>query len=329
MKVLVTGGAGYIGSFIVKKLIEKNHDVVVFDSLENGHQEVIDKLKVKLIKGDLRCEKTITAALDSSFDAVMHFAAFIESGKSMKDPFRFFKNNTCGGLNLLRAMRNSGIKKLVFSSTAGVYGGTKKMPLTENSPVRPTSYYSWSKYFLEEIIKSSSVYDIKSIILRYFNAAGASLDGSMGEDHHPETHLIPLVIKIALGQRKKFFIFGDDYPTKDGTGVRDYVHVEDLALAHLLALRKLNQTNFDYEIYNVGIGKGYSVKEVVEMVKMVSGVDFPVEITERRPGDWAESYADSSKIKKELGWEPKHGLKEIIESAYKWHKKHPNGWKLR
>lgn len=325
MKILVTGGAGYVGSFAIKKLLKEGHKVVVFDNLENGHREVISRLGVKLIKGDLRYQKEIAAALDPSFEAVMHFAAFIESGESMEDPLRFFENNTGGGINLLKAMQNLKIQKLIFSSTAGVYGEAEKMPITENSPVKPTSYYCWSKYFLEEVVKSVSVYGIKSVILRYFNAAGAALDGSMGEDHRPETHLIPMVIKTALGQRKKFFIFGDDYPTKDGTCIRDYVHVEDLATAHLLALKKLSEKGFGWEIYNVGIGKGYSVKEVVEMVKKVSGVDFPVEITKRRPGDWAEAYADASKIQKELGWQPKYGLKEIIKSAHQWHKKHPQG----
>ncbi len=325
MKILVTGGAGYVGSFVVRKLMQAGHEVVVFDNLENGYQGVIDKLKVKLIKGDLRFEKDIEGALDSSFEAVMHFAAYIESGESMKDPLRFFENNTCGGVKLLKAMQEAGVKKLIFSSTAGVYGGVKEMPLTEQSPIKPTSYYSWSKYFLEEIVKSSSIYGIRSIGLRYFNAAGADLDGSMGENHHPETHLIPLVIKTALGQRIKILIFGDDYPTKDGTGVRDYVHVEDLASAHLLALESFNQKDFDHQIYNIGIGNGYSVKEIIEMVKKVSGKDFPVETVDRRPGDWAESWADSSKIKKELGWQPQYGLKEIVESAYQWHQRYPQG----
>jgi UDP-glucose 4-epimerase len=224
-------------------------------------------------------------------------------------------------------MKETRMNKLIFSSTAGVYGASKKMPLTEASEVTPTSYYAWSKYFLEEIIKASSVYKIKSVILRYFNAAGAALDGSLGEDHEPETHLIPKVIKTALGEKEKFLILGGDYETPDGTAVRDYVHVEDLAKAHILALEKLIDSNFDWEIYNVGTGKGYSVKEVIEVVKKVSGVDFPVEIGARRPGDWAKAYADSSKIKKDLGWQAKYGLQEIIESAFLWHKTHPQGFK--
>lgn len=323
MKIFVTGGAGYVGPFAVKKLVEEGHEVVVFDNLEKGHREAIS---YPLIVGDIRSREDLLKALKSdTFDAVLHFAAYIESGESMEDPLRFFENNTCGGVNLLKAMREAGVSKLVFSSTAGVYGNVEKVPITEKVPPRPTSYYVWSKYFLEEIIKSASVYGIKSVILRYFNAAGAALDGSMGEDHDPESHLIPLVIKTALGQRDKIFIFGDDWPTRDGTGVRDYVHVEDLASAHVLALEKLEE-EMDFEIYNVGVGEGYSVKEVVEMVKEISGIDFPVEIASRRAGDWAESYADASKIRKELGWRPKYGLKGIVESAYKWHKSHPQGY---
>lgn len=324
MKILVTGGAGYVGSFAVKELLDNGFEVVVFDSLEKGHREAVS---CPIITGDLRNFGEIRSALETNdFEAVLHFAAYIESGESMEDPLRFFKNNTCGGTNLLNAVREVGISKFVFSSTAGVYGSAKTMPLTEKSVVYPTSYYAQSKYFLEEIIKSSSVYGIKSVIFRYFNAAGGATDGSMGEDHHPETHLIPLVIQTALGQREKIFIFGDDYPTKDGTGVRDYVHVEDLARAHILALDKLAKDDFSCEVYNVGVGEGYSVREVIQMVKEVSGVDFPVEIATRRPGDWTEAYADSSKIQKELGWEPQYGLREIVESAYLWHKSHPEGY---
>jgi UDP-glucose 4-epimerase len=208
MKILVTGGAGYIGSFTVKELLDSGFEVVVFDSLEKGHRESIS---CPIVVGDLRNFEDIKSALEKDgFEAVLHFAAYIESEESMEDPLRFFKNNTCGGINLLNAMREVGIKKFVFSSTAGVYGGTETMPLTEESAVSPTSYYPQSKYFLEEIVKASSVYGIRSVIFRYFNAAGGAIDGSMGEDHHPETHLIPLVIKTALGQREKIFIFGDD-----------------------------------------------------------------------------------------------------------------------
>ena len=324
MKILVTGGAGYIGSFAVKQLQKASHNVVVFDNLEKGHREAIS---CPVVVGDLRRLEDIRSALkEDAFEAVLHFAAYIESGESMENPLRFFKNNTCGGINLLSAVREVGISKFIFSSTAGVYGGTKTMPLTEGSDISPTSYYSQSKYFLEEIVKASSVYGVRSVIFRYFNAAGAALDGSMGEDHHPETHLIPLVIKTALGRREKIFIFGDDYQTRDGTCIRDYVHVEDLARAHILALDKLARDDFSCEVYNVGVGEGYSVKEVIQMVKKVSGVDFPVEIAKRRPGDWTESYADSSKIQRELGWEPEYGLKEIVESAYLWHKSYPEGY---
>jgi len=299
--------------------------VAVFDNLEKGRREAVS---CPIIEGDLRNLEEIKAALKKDdFEAVLHFAAYIESGESMKAPLRFFKNNTCGGINLLTAMKEAGISKFVFSSTAGVYGGTKTMPLTEESAISPTSYYSQSKYFLEEIIRASFVYGIRSVIFRYSNAAGGAADGSMGEDHHPETHLIPLVIQAALGRREEISIFGDDYKTKDGTCIRDYVHVEDLARAHILALDKLARNDFSCEIYNVGVGKGYSVKEVIKKVKEVSGVDFPVKVAKRRPGDWAESYADSSKIQKELGWQPDYGLKEIVESAYIWHESHPKGYK--
>jgi len=325
MNIFVTGGAGYIGSHTVRQLLNEGNEVVVFDCLENGHKEALDS-RADFVEGNLSDINLLSETiLNKKPEAVIHFAGNIESGESMSDPEKFFRNNFSNALNLVKVMKESDTKSIIFSSTAGVYGTPKELPIKEEAEISTTSYYSMSKYFFEEALRASTVYGIKSVILRYFNAAGASLDGSMGEDHNPESHLIPLIIFAALGKRDKICIYGDDYDTKDGTGVRDYVHVEDLAVAHIKALEKFGG-DFKSDTYNVGVGEGYSVKEVIDTVKDVSGIDFKVEIEPRRPGDWAVSYADSSKIQKELGWKPKYGLKEIVETAYQWHKSHPEGY---
>lgn len=326
MKILVTGGAGYIGSFTVRKLIESGHNPVVFDLLENGHAEALPK-GVTLIKGDLRSKSDIESLLSkNSFDVVIHFAGYIESGESMRDPLKFFEDNFSAGINLLQGLNRYQVHKLIFSSTAGVYGNGNP-PYKEDSPLNLTSYYSMSKRFFEEALKSwTQSYNSQVVVLRYFNAAGGALDGTNGEFHQPETHLIPNVIRTALGMSEKVSVFGTDWETPDGTGVRDYIHVEDLARAHIAALRKFEGSEFGYTIYNVGIGRGYSVREVIDAVKLVSGVNFKVDYLPRRAGDWASSYADCKKIKEELGWQAEYSLKEIVNTAYLWHKTHPKGF---
>lgn len=326
MRILVTGGAGFIGSITVKKLLIQKHKVTVFDVLENGHKEAVDE-RAALVVGDLRNLVGLEQLLSKEkFEAVIHFAGYIESGESMKYPLKFFENNFSGGLNLLKLLNSHGPRNIIFSSTAGVYGNGNP-PYTEESPIDTTSYYSMSKYFFERVLESVSITNgFKVVVLRYFNAAGALRDGSLGEDHQPETHLIPLVIKTALGLRSEVPLYGTDYPTPDGTAVRDYIHVEDLAEAHVLSLDKFFVDNPFFGVYNVGTGEGYSNKQVIEAVRKVSGSDFKVIEKERRGGDWASSFADVSKINKELGWKAKYGLSEIVESAYLWHKNHPNGF---
>ncbi len=326
MNIFVTGGAGYIGSVTVKRLLDQGHRVVVFDVLENGHAAAVD-LRAQFIEGDLRSREMIQKALSAGeIEAVIHFAGYIESGESMQDPLRFFENNFSAGLNLLSVLKEREIKNFIFSSTAGIYG-TGQPPFTEESPVNTTSDYSRSKYFFEEALRSASrAYGFRVVVLRYFNAAGALEDGSLGEDHNPETHLIPLIVKAALAIGPEFNLWGTDYPTPDGTAVRDYIHVEDLARAHLLSLNKFSGGKGFFEIYNVGTGRGYSNQEIIDMVKKVSGRDFKVIKKPRRAGDWDVSYAVSRKIQKEFNWQPRFGLKEIVESAYLWHKRNPYGF---
>jgi UDP-glucose 4-epimerase len=325
MKILVTGGAGYIGSIMVKQLGEKGFEVVVFDNLSSGHKEAVEG--VPLFEGDTLDKKVLESAfVQNKFEAVMHFAGVISMGESMENPYKYFLNNTLGALSLLEIMVNHKVDKLIFSSTAGVYGNPVQLPIKEDDPKNPTNPYGESKLMVEKILSwYDKVYGLRSISLRYFNAAGATLDGQFGEDHKDETHIIPLAIKAAL-TNTEFTIYGKDYKTKDGTCIRDYVHVIDLCQAHLLALDVL-MNNHQTDFFNVGPGIGFSNIEVVEMVKKVSGVDFPVRFGERRPGDADELVADPTKIKKELGWQPKNSdLTTIIETAWKWHKAHPKGY---
>lgn len=328
MKVLVTGGAGYIGSHMVERLIENNNEVVVFDNLSYGHKEAVS-VNANLIIGDLGDRESLTKLFDEhKFAAVFHFAAFISMAESVENPKVYFRNNVFCAQNLLDAMVQFNVKKLIFSSTAGVYGNPKTLPISEDHECNPTNPYGESKLMVEKILHwYDQAYGLKSISLRYFNAAGASLNGNNGEDHDPETHIIPLAIKTASGGNNTFEIYGRDYPTKDGTCVRDYVHVIDLVEAHLLALEKLN-TQEKSTIYNAGTGKSYTNKEVVDMVKKVSGIDFPIEMSNRRPGDAVELVASSEKIKKELNWEPKYSdLETIVKTAWAWHQSHPDGFR--
>jgi len=326
MKILVTGGAGYIGSHTVDLLQKEGYEVVVFDNLVYGHKEAVS---CPLVVGDLLDKKAVRKVFEENkFTAVIHFAAYALAGESMSKPGKYFENNILGGLNLLEVMKDFGVKYIVFSSTCAVYGYPEKLPVTEESPLKPVSVYGESKLTFEKILRwYDEIYGIKNICLRYFNAAGADLEGRIGEDHQPETHIIPLAIKTALGQQKEFTLFGDDYPTPDGTCIRDYIHVLDLASAHMKALEFLRKENRS-DIFNVGTGNGYSNKQILEMVKKISGVDFPIKIAPRRPGDPAAIWADNKKIKKVLGWQPKYSdLETIIRSAWKWHQSHPFGFK--
>lgn len=321
MKILVTGGAGYIGSFMAKALLDRGDAVVVVDNLENGHQEVVDT-RAQFIKGDLR-EKDFVDSLfrDHKFDAVIHFAAYIAVGESMQQPYKYFYNNVHVGLNLLNAMQENNQNNLIFSSTAATYGEPKEVPIREDHVKNPTNPYGESKLMVEKLLKwYAEIHGINSVALRYFNASGAALDGSMGEDHVMEVHIIPNIIRAVLND-KEFTLFGNDFDTPDGSCVRDYIHVLDLVQAHILALEKL-QNDKGHFAYNVGTGTGHSNKEVVEMVKKVSGKEVKVVEKERRPGDPGTLIADPTKIKTELHFDPQYSdLETIVKSAWAWHSK--------
>lgn len=321
MKILVTGGAGYIGSFMTKRLLDESHEVVIADNLERGHKEKLDP-RATFEQGNLLDKDFVSALFEKNqFDVVMHFAAYIAVEESMENPGMYFRNNVFTTIGILDAMQQHKTKYFIFSSTGTVYGTPEKLPTPENHPKNPENPYSESKLMVERILDwYYKVYGIGYAVLRYFNAAGGALDGSNGENHDPETHLIPNAINAAI-KNSEFYLFGDDWETRDGTCIRDYIHVLDLVDAHIATLNKLYQQNGGY-IYNVGTGSGSTNKEVVEMVKKVSGVDFPVVVKSRREGDVAETVADTSKIKAELGFSPKHSdLETIIKTAWQWHKK--------
>lgn len=326
MAVLVTGGAGYIGSHTVAALLERGEQVVVVDSLAQGHRAAV--LGGTLHVGDIRD----AAFLDEVFkahqiDAVVHFAANSLVGESMHQPAKYYHNNVYGTLCLLEAMNNHGVKSIVFSSTAATYGEPERVPILEDDRTVPTNTYGETKLAMEKMMKwFDTAYGVKYVSLRYFNAAGAHESGRIGEDHHPETHLLPLILQVPLGQREFVSIFGDDYPTEDGTCIRDYLHVSDLADAHLLALDRLRNGG-DSDIYNLGSGHGFSVKAMIEVARKVTGHPIPAQIVPRRAGDPAVLIASSQKAKRELGWTPKRErLETIIESAWNWHQAHPNGY---
>lgn len=326
MAILVTGGAGYIGSHTVAELLERNEEVIVVDNLEKGHKPAV--LGGKLIVGDLRDKEFIkNVFLQNDIEAVIHFAAYIEVGESVSDPLKYYNNNVAVTLNLLTAMKEAGVKKVVFSSTAATYGEPENVPILETDRTLPTNPYGETKLSVEKALKwSDGAYGIKHVILRYFNACGAHISGKIGEDHSPESHLIPLIIQAAMGKRDSIKIFGNDYNTPDGTCVRDYIHVSDLAQAHYLALQKLRKEDGS-EIYNLGNGKGFSVKEVVDVVRKVTGKNITAVDAPRRPGDPAILVASSEKIKKELNWHPKmNDLETIVSTAWEWHSKHPDGY---
>jgi UDP-glucose 4-epimerase len=321
MKILVAGGAGYIGSITTEMLCDADHEVVVYDNLERGYRAAIDP-RATFIQGDLRHKEDIKSALLAERpDAVIHFAAYIEVGESMKEPMPFFENNVGGSLNLMNAMVEADCKKLIFSSTCATYGTPERMPMDESLPQRPESVYGESKLLSEKIFSwGQEIHGIECVFLRYFNASGAT--ERYGEAHIPETHLIPLVLQVAQGRRDKIFIYGDDYETRDGTCVRDYIHIRDLAQAHILALKPGITGAF-----NLGNGDGYTVKEVIDVCREVTGHPIPAEIQPRRPGDCTALIADASKAKAELGWNPQYAdLKRIVQSAWDWHQKHPAGY---
>lgn len=321
MKVLITGGAGYIGSNMVKRLLDEGHSVTVADNLERGHKQFVDQ-RALFVKGNLLDKAYINELFArEQYDCVMHFAAYIAVGESMQQPGLYFTNNVSTTVSLLDAMKEHGVKKFIFSSTGTVYGTPTVNPIPETHAKNPENPYAESKLMVERILHwYYQIHGIGSAVLRYFNASGAALDGSMGEDHDPETHLIPNAIKAAL-TNSEFNLYGNDYSTPDGSCIRDYIHVLDLIEAHILTLKKLEEQNGEY-IYNVGTGKGSTNKEVVEMVKKVSGINFPITIKERRPGDVQETVADASRIKQDLGFEPKYSdLETIIKTAWQWHKK--------
>ena len=323
MKIFLTGGAGYIGSMAVRKLLESGHEVTVYDSLVTGYSQAVPQ-DANFIQGDLGNPTDIAAALATdSFEAVMHFAAFIEAGESMKNPPKFYHNNLMNSVNLIDAATNAGVKRFVLSSTAAVYQSSDQ-PLSEESPLGPVNVYGHTKLMIEEVLEFyREIFGLHYAALRYFNAAGALPD--QGEAHQPESHLIPLVLQVPLGQRQDIKIYGTNYPTPDGTCIRDYIHITDLVSAHLLALNALDKE--EKLVYNLGNGVGYSVREVIETARQVTGHPIPAEETPRRPGDSPRLVASSDKIKKELGWEPQTpALADIIASAWEWHQGHPDGY---
>ncbi len=325
MRILICGGAGYIGSNMTALLAAEEHYPVVYDNLSKGHKAAVERCE--FVKGDLADYDLLVETLKKyEIDAVFHFAALIEVGESVQAPLKYFHNNVSCTQNLLSAMETAGVEKFVFSSSAAVYGMPQQVPITENSPTEPINPYGQTKLTVERMCHYQSLTGkLRYASLRYFNAAGAGNNAALGEDHRPESHLIPRVIKTAMGKLNEVKIYGTDYHTPDGTCIRDYIHIEDLCGAHLLALKKLEKNN--ELIYNLGNGNGYSVKEVIETVKKVSGKNFKVVEADRRPGDSPVLTADASKAKKELLWKPKFpDLEKIIETAWLWHNKFPNGY---
>lgn len=327
MSILVTGGAGYIGSHAVYQLIDQGLDVVIVDNLQTGHRGAIHP-KAKFYEGDLRDRDFMREVFrKESIEGVIHFAANSLVGESMEKPLQYYDNNVYGTQILLESMIDAGVKYIVFSSTAATYGEPESVPITEEMPTVPTNTYGETKLAMENMMKwCEQAHSIRFVSLRYFNVAGARSTGEIGEDHNPETHLIPVVLETALGKREKITIFGDDYPTKDGTCIRDYIHVEDLIDAHILALNYLKNGG-PSDIFNLGSSQGFSVKEIVEMAREVTGKEIRAEIGPRRAGDPSILIASSEKAKKILGWKPSRtNIEQIIKDAWNWHSTHPNGY---
>jgi UDP-glucose 4-epimerase len=325
MKVLVVGGAGYVGSHTVRLLLAQGHEVWVYDNLSLGHRESVPA--GRLIEGNLTDRALLMQVMrDKEIEAVMHFAAYALVGESVQHPAMYYQNNVIATFELLEAMRAVGVWRFVFSSTTATYGQPEKMPISEDTPQNPINPYGFTKLVVERALADyAHAYGFGVAALRYFNASGASSDASIGEDHDPESHLIPIVLQVALGQRPHISIFGTDYPTEDGTCIRDYIHVEDLATAHLAALQKL-QPNSVLQM-NLGTGVGHSVQQVIEACRKITGHAIPAVIAPRRAGDPACLIADSSKAQRELNWKPKYvSIESIVETAWKWHKSHPRGY---
>ena len=327
MNIMVAGGAGYIGSHAAKQLVEAGHQVVVVDNLFRGHRRAVDP-GATFYKMDLADTSDLTNVLkEHAIECVMHFAALAYVGESVTEPLSYYDNNTSGTISLLRAMDDAGTGRMVFSSTCATYGEPEKTPIVETEKQSPINPYGWSKWCVERVLKDYAAAnpEFGFVALRYFNVAGCAADGSLGEDHRPESHLIPLVLLSALGLRDKLTVFGTDYPTPDGTCIRDYVHVEDLCAAHILAMQALEAG--DTRFYNLGIGRGYSVTEVFDAGRRVTGRDIPVEYGDRRPGDPAVLFSDAKLLRNELGWKPRYtDIDEIVATAWQWFKKHPRGY---
>lgn len=327
MAILVLGGAGYIGSHTVYELIDAGRDVVVADNLETGFRAAVHP-KARFYEGDIRDRAFIDRVFDSEqIEGVIHFAANSQVGESMVKPLKYYDNNLCGTKTLLESMVAHGVDKIVFSSTAATYGEPERVPIMEDDRTCPTNCYGETKLAMEHMMKWTSIaHGLRFVALRYFNACGAHASGAIGEAHNPETHLIPLILQVPNGQREKIAIFGEDYPTSDGTCIRDYIHVSDLAQAHILALDYLLAGN-DNNVFNLGNGVGFSVKEVIEETRCVTGHPIPAKVEPRRAGDPAQLIASSQKAKDVLGWKPKYDdLHTIIDTAWKWHQAHPHGF---
>lgn len=325
MKILVAGGAGYIGSHAVRYLRRAGHDVWVYDNLSRGHRQAVPA--ECLIEGELEDRGRVAEVLrDKQIEAVMHFAAFALVGESVSDPALYYRNNVVAAISLAEAMRDAGVRKIVFSSTTATYGEPEKQPINEETRQEPINPYGFTKLVFEHVLADyARAYQWGYAALRYFNAAGAAPEGDLGEDHDPESHLIPIVLQVALGQRDEIVIFGDDYATPDGTCIRDYVHVQDLADAHLRALEKLQPGEGLH--LNLGTGRGQSVRQVVEACRRVTGHPIPERMGTRRPGDPPELVADASRAAEVLGWEPQYrDIESIVETAWKWHSTHPRGY---
>lgn len=327
MAVLVTGGAGYIGSHCVYGLIENKEEVIVADNLQTGHESAVHK-QARFYRGDIRDSEFLDKVFsENKIDAVIHFAASSLVGASMKEPLAYYDNNVYGTLMLLSAMNRHNVKKIVFSSTAATYGEPERIPIMETDRTEPTNAYGETKLAMEKMMKwADTAHGIKYIALRYFNVAGAHESGTIGEDHRPETHLIPLILQVPLGKRESITIFGDDYDTHDGTCIRDYIHVTDLVNAHILALKKLREGAAS-TVYNLGNGEGFSVREMIEAARKVTGHPIPAVVAGRRSGDPSKLIASSKKAQQEFGWKPDFtGVEEIIASAWKWHRNNPDGF---